>query len=351
MITSIRVLSQQLSEPQFNNPKDLVKWMGAIQAQDYTMAKWAIGVRLKSGSLQQVEEALHKGEIIRTHIMRPTWHFVPAEDLRWMIQLSGERVKKAYDSYAKRFNVPESLHTKCGKLFEKILRDNNHLTKQEIGEELMRAKILDDPNTAHYFTNRAEALGLLCSGADKNDKVTYALLDERIPPTKELQKDEALAKLARRYFRSHSPATLQDFLWWSGLTITETRRAINLISEELIKEQLASQEFFIHQSYAESKQPDNILHFLPSFDEFLISYKDRSAALDPKHYPKAFNNFGTFYPVIMHNGKIIGNWKKTVKKGAIAIESSFFEKKTKVEKKLLHEGEKRYLNYLSNSNK
>ncbi|NDV82282.1 winged helix DNA-binding domain-containing protein [Bacteroides sp. 51] len=348
MITNIRVLSQQLSASQFDQPKDLVKWMGAMQAQEYTMAKWAIGARLKSSSLQQVEEALERGEIIRTHVMRPTWHFVPAEDLRWMLQLSGERVKKAYDSYAKRFGIPESTHTKCGKIFEKILRDNNHLTKLEIGEELIRAGVLDDPNTAHYFINRAEATGQVCSGREKNKKFTYALIDERIAPTKELHKEEALAELARRYFRSHSPASLQDFLWWSGLTITETRKAINLISDELNKDRFASQELFIHQSWVEYKPCDDVLHFLPPFDEYLISYKDRSAVLDPKHYPKAFNNFGTFYPVILHNGKIIGNWERVTKKGGVSIETTFFEKKTKVEKELLKEAEKKYLSYLSN---
>lgn len=222
------------------------------------------------------------------------------------------------------------------------------MTKLEIGAELNRAGVLDDPNTAHYFINRAEAMGLVCSGIDKNKKYTYALLDERIAPTKELHKDEALAELARRYFRSHSPASLQDFLWWSGLTISETRQAINLISDELNKDRFAEQELYIHQSWTENKECDNVLHLLPPFDEYLISYKDRSAALDPKHYPKAFNNFGTFYPVILYNGKIVGNWEKITKKGVITIETTFFEKKTKVEKKLFKEAEKKYLNYLSN---
>lgn len=348
MITNIRILSQQLYTTQFDQPKDLVKWMGAMQAQEYNMSKWAIGARLKSGTLQQVEESLRRGEIIRTHIMRPTWHFVPAEDLRWMSQLSGHRVKNAYDSYAKKFGIPESTHTKCSKLLERILRDHNHLTKQEISDELNRAGVLHDPNIAHYFINRAEAMGQICSGIDKNKKSTYALLDERIPPTKELYKDEALAELARRYFRSHSPASMQDFLWWSGLTITETRQAIHLISDELHKEQFDSQELFIHQTWVDHKPCDDVLHFLPSFDEYLISYKDRSAALDPKHYAKAFNNFGTFYPVILHNGKIIGNWEKVTKKGGLTIVPTFFEKKTKVEKKLLKEAEARYLSYLSN---
>lgn len=347
MITNIRTFTQQLAEPQFDQPLDLVRWMGAMQAQEYTMAKWAIGSRLKSGSLQQVEESLRKGEIVRTHIMRPTWHFVPAEDLRWMIQLTGHRVKSGYDSYAKRLNIDESTHIRCGKIFEQILRDHNHLTKQEIGIELGQLGLPSDDHHVGYFLTRAEAIGLLCSGIDKNKKITYALLDERIPSTKELHKDEALAKLARRYFRSHSPASFEDFLWWSGLTITETRHAIHLIDAELIKDRYAPQELYVHQSWTDDKQVDQVLHFLPSFDEYLISYKDRSAALNPKHYPNAFTNFGIFYPVIMYNGQIIGNWKKVTKKGAITIETSFFEKKTKVSKKLIEKAEKRFLDYLS----
>lgn len=348
MITNIRVLSQQLAAPRFSSPKELVEWMGAIQAQEYTMAKWAIGARLKSGSLAQVEKALAQGEIIRTHIMRPTWHFVPAEDLRWMLQLSGYRVKSCFDSYAKKFVIHESVYTACDNLLERILRDNNHLTKQEIGREFKQAGVIDDDSFVHRFISRAECMGLVCSGADKNGKVTYALIDERIPPTKELHKEEALAKLARRYFRSHSPAGLQDFLWWSGLTIADTRHAIDLIEGELIKDRYAGYELFVHELWMESKPSDDIVHFLPPFDEYLISYKDRSTVLDPKHYPKAFNNFGTFYPTILHNGRIIGNWKIMTKKGESTIETSFFEQKTKVDKELIKEAGQRFLNYLSN---
>lgn len=348
MITNIRVLSQQLATPQFDSPIELVRWMGAMQAQEYTMAKWAIGTRLKSGSLVQVEKALERGEIIRTHVMRPTWHFVPAEDLRWMLQLTGERVRKSFDSYAKKFGIPESTHTACCNLLEKMLRDHNHLTKQEISEGFKQGGITDNDSIAHYFLARAEGTGLVCSGADKNSKVTYALIDERIPYTKELLKDEALAKLARRYFQSHSPASFQDFLWWSGLTITETRRAIQLIEGELINDRYEGYELLVHESWVENKPSEEIVHFLPSFDEYLISYKDRSTVLDTKHYAKAFNNFGIFYPVILHNGKIIGNWKKITKKAGITIETSFFEKKTRVNKKLIKEAENRFLSYLSN---
>ena len=101
MITHIRVASQQLEQPRFESPKELVSWMGAIQAQEYEMAKWAIGIRLRSSSLETVNEALYKGDILRTHVMRPTWHFVAAEDIRWMLMLSSERIKAAVMSYAK----------------------------------------------------------------------------------------------------------------------------------------------------------------------------------------------------------------------------------------------------------
>jgi len=348
MITNVRMLSQQLSNQQFEDPKQLVQWMGAMQAQDYTMSKWAIGIRLKQGSVQNVESALESGDILRTHIMRPTWHYVAADDIRWMLALSGERVKKAYDSYAKRLEVTESTHTKCGKLLEKILEGNNHLTKQEIGEEFSRAGLFHDITHAHYFINRAEALGVVCSGVDKNKKVTYALLEERVAPVNALYKEEALALLATRYFRSHSPASLQDFIWWSGLTTTEARQAIRLIEPELIKERFGTEEIFIHSSWHESKPVDDIVQFLPPYDEYLISYKDRTAVLNPTYNARAFNNFGIFYPVIMYNGKIVGNWKKVTKKGEIAIETSFFEKKAKINKALIKEAEKKYLNYLLN---
>lgn len=349
MIHQIRPLSQQLIDSKFETPKDLVTWMGAMQAQDFTMAKWAIGIRLKSGSIQQVEDAINRGEIIRTHIMRPTWHFVPAEDLRWMLQLTGERVRMAFDSYVKKMAIPESMYNQCRSVLERILEGNNHLTKQEIGEELKKEGIIKESSLANYFLGRAEAFGLICSGACKGREHTYALIDERVPATNELHKDEALAKLATRYFSSHSPASFQDFLWWSGLLITEARQAIQLIESDLIKDRYAGEELFIHQSWNDHLyQPDETVHFLPPYDEYLISYKDRTAVLDLEHHPKAFNNYGIFQPVIMHNGRIVGNWKKVVKKGDVSVETSFFDKKTKINKKLIKAAEKRYTDFLSN---
>lgn len=188
----------------------------------------------------------------------------------------------------------------------------------------------------------AEAEGVICSGAEKDKKHTYALLEERVPPAKELHKDEALARLATLYFQSHSPATIHDFVWWSGLPVTEARKAINFIKPALITENYNSADFYIHQSYNGATQADNVIHLMPPYDEYLISYKDRTAVLETEHHPKAFNNFGIFYPVILCNGKIVGNWKKSIKKGEIFIDTSFFDKKLKFDKKLMKDAEERY---------
>ena len=337
MITHIRVASQQLEQPRFESPKELVSWMGAIQAQEYEMAKWAIGIRLRSSSLEKVNEALYKGDILRTHVMRPTWHFVAAEDIRWMLMLSSERIKAAVMSYAKGHfgKIEKTLFTRCLDQIGKILEGYESLTKQEVTAELQKSGILPTIDHVNLFLTWGEVEGIVCSGIDKGKKTTYALLDERVPPTRELCREEALARLASRYFQSHSPAQLQDFVWWSGLTATECRLAINLIKTELITETFD----FIHQSWKGKNESKPVLRLLPAFDEYLISYKNRTDVLPLEHHPKAFNRFGTFYPVILYNGKIIGNWSRSIKKNTIQIEMDFFEKKPRIPVKLIQQAE------------
>lgn len=354
MIADIRMFSQQLSCPVFEHPKDLVAWMGAIQAQDYPMSKWAVGTRLQTPTLQTVNAALQRGEILRTHVMRPTWHLVVAEDIRWMLSLTAPRLTAAYNSYAKGrgLDITPQLYEQNKSLIIKILEGNKSLTRQEIETALIQTGRIQADNEVDkmyvkYSIERAEVEGVVCSGIDKGNKPTYALLDERVPPVPELHKEEALARLAERYFKSHSPASLNDFTWWSGLTISEARQAIGLIEKELITDRFTDQKLYVHESLKETVTPqENALHLLPSFDEYLISYKDRTAVLQPEHHPKAFNNFGTFYPVILHKGKIVGNWNKVTRKGVLTVETSFFDPKTRINQKLLEKAAKRYLHFM-----
>ena len=352
MPTTIRLCSQQLVNPVFDRPEDIVSWMGAVQSQNYNMAKWAVGIRLKSATDEIVENSFRRGEILRVHILRPTWHFIAAEDIRWMLKLSAQRIRMANESFGKSqdLGITEKLYTKCNRLIEKHLQGNNHLTKQEIGTVLEKENIEIDMNRLNRFLMRAETENIICSGVNKGNKQTYALLDERVPPMKELIKDEALAKLAEKYFKSHSPATLEDFCWWSGLSITEARHAIGLISSHLVTERFGNRkELFIHESCSYNSSSDDVFHFLPSFDEYLISYKDRSAALDEEYRAKAFNNFGTFYPVILHNGKITGNWKLCRSKSGITIKISFFQETNNIGRTLINNAEEKYKHFISSS--
>ena len=337
MLTDIRLLSHQLAKPRFRSPKELVAWMGAVQAQEYTMAKWAVGTRLKSSSLRVVDDALAKGEILRTHILRPTWHFIVAEDIRWMLQLSGGRIRTAFDSYARsrKMEITESFYTKGCRLLEQLLGGNKSLTKQELMDGFGRAGVETDNHLIHYFLVRAETDGLVCSGVDKNKKPTYALLEERVPPMKELSREEALARLATLYFQSHSPATLSDFVWWSGLAATEARHAVALIETDLLTEKFDSETFYLHVTCDLKACCRKVLHLLPSYDEYLISYKDRTTVMLREHHHKAFNTFGIFYPVILYEGRIVGNWKKDSKKKALTVETSLFDESLDLPEDLL----------------
>lgn len=347
-IPNIRLLNQQLLNPLFREPKELVSWMGAMQAQNYSMVKWAVGMRLKSATIQAVEKALHEGEILRTHVMRPTWHLVAAEDIRWMLKLSAQRIISANDSFAKGYDldIPNELYTKAHDLLEKILCGKKSMTKQEIAEHFNRSGIVADNHRMTRFMARAEQEGIICSGEDRGSKCTYALLEERVPPMPELTKDESLARLARSYFRSHSPAVLQDFIWWSGLPVSDAKQAVYLIASELTTEQWKEQTWYIHDNCRTRGKLSGHIHLLPSYDEYLLGYKDRTDVLPLEHYSKAFTNNGLFFPIVLHNGQVIGNWDKSVKKKSVDLAYFWFAPDVCSDEELLEQAKQKYAQFL-----
>ena len=347
-IPNIRLLNQQLLNPLFREPKELVSWMGAMQAQNYSMVKWAVGMRLKSATIQAVEKALHEGEILRTHVMRPTWHLVAAEDIRWMLKLSAQRIISANDSFAKGYDldIPNELYTKAHDLLEKILCGKKSMTKQEIAEHFTRSGIVADNHRMTRFMARAEQEGIICSGEDRGSKCTYALLEERVPPMPELTKDESLARLARSYFRSHSPAVLQDFIWWSGLSVSDAKQAVYLIASELTTEQWKEQTWYIHDTCRTRGKLSGHIHLLPSYDEYLLGYKDRTDVLPLEHYSKAFTNNGLFFPIVLHNGQVIGNWDKSEKKKSVDLKYSWFRQVADMDEETLERERQKFARFL-----
>ena len=327
-IATARLSSQQIDHTSFNDPKMLVAYMGAMQAQDYEMSKWAVGVRLKETAVSAVQAAIDKGEIIRTHVMRPTWHLVSSDDVYWMLGLTAARIKASMRSRLKELELDEATLKRTRNILAKALAGNKHLTRDEIGALFTKAKIDTSDNRLSHIMLNAELEMLVCSGADNGKKQTYALLEERAPKTKLLSKEESLAELAKRYFTSHGPATLADYIWWSGLSITEAKQGLEMVKSDLSSEVIGDAEYFFDQKRIKAKSKTSI-HLLPAFDEFLISYKDRTASLQLKDQTNTISQNGIFYPVIVMNGQVAGLWKRAVKKDKIIIEISFFQKTTK----------------------
>jgi hypothetical protein len=323
-ISDARLISQKITAPEFSHAKDVVTWMGAMQAQDYAMAKWAIGVRMTGATDKNVQSALDKGEILRIHLLRPTWHFVAAEDIYWMLQLSAHKIKSSLKTRHKGLGLAESVHLKLQKIIVKELSGNVILTRDELAIEFKKAGIRTDENRLSHILFRAEMDGIVCSGPMKGKKLSYSLLGERVPRTRELSRDEALAELAKRYFLSRCPATIQDFIWWSNLSPSEARKAIDLVKPLFIFESFDSTEYLLPNSFSGALAKNNSVHLLPAFDEFLISYRNRSSSLSKVHNKKTISDNGIFYPIIVVNGQVSGVWKRTFQKNKINIETDLY---------------------------
>lgn len=328
-----RLINQRLVDTKFISPREVVGWLGAVQAQDYYMAKWAIGTRMLHPTDQIVEASINRCEIVRTHVMRPTWHFVLAEDIRWMLSLTAPSIKSAMKTYQLKLELNEKIFSKTNDIIARLLEGNNYMTRAEIVAELKKKKIKADNLQATHIMFDAELNGIVCNGPMRGKQFTYALMDERIPKTKSITREEALHKLAKKYFTGHGPATIQDFMWWSGLPAADAKKGLDLAKESFVSEKIDNKVFWSGEGL---KNPplynQTIPLFLPAYDEFMIGYTDRSASLHPKFAKLILVGNGIFRPIIVREGKAIGIWLRTVKKNHVLINTKFFSGKEKMRK-------------------
>jgi len=296
-----RLHNQRLSSPRFEKPVDVVRWLGAVQAQDFNAAKWALALRMRQATDAIVEEAFNKGEILRTHVMRPTWHFVAPEDIRWLLQLTAPRVNLRAGPNYRKFELDTTVFKRSNKIFAKALGGGKHLTRPAL-RSMLDADGIDvtDPVRLAHILLRAELDGVICSGPRIGKQFTYALLEERAPASKILERDEALVELTQRYFRSHGPATLQDFVWWSGLTVEDARRGMAQVGTP---------------RSSRTKPSPNSAHLLPAFDEYFVAYKDREVAAG------CLSTWDVLGPTFIIDGIAAGRWKRT-NSGKIELNAS-----------------------------
>lgn len=296
-----------------------------MQSQDYSMGKWAIGIRLPGSTDNDIESAIDKGEILRIHVLRPTWHFIGSDDIYWMLQLSAPKILSSLKTRHKQLELTEDVIKKSRGILESRLAKVFNLTREEISAELLNAGIRTDENRLSHLLSSFELDGIVCSGPKKGNKLTFSLLRERVPVKKELTRDESLAELAKRYFLSRCPATLQDFAWWSNLSLTDVRKATELIKPDFFTETIGSSVYCFPKSYSGAIPSNSSVYLLPAYDEFLISYRDRSSSLSEVYNKHTVSINGIFYPSIVINGQVAGLWRRKIQKNNVIIETSFFK--------------------------
>ncbi len=297
-----------------------------MQAQDYNMVKWAMGLRLHGSTRDTIENAIERGDIVRTHLLRPTWHFVAANDLRWLIKLTAPQIRTAMRSRHKQLGITAKVAAKSNKVIEQALSGEIHLTRTELVNELEAAGFENQDNRASHLLVQAELDGVIRSSPTKGKNSTYALMDDRVTEFPKLNNNESLEKLARIYFRSHGPATLEDFVWWSGLNIADARNTMEMVEQDFLSAEVNSQKYWFPELSFPAGDENQSVFLVPSYDEFLISYKDRSASISENVEKKAISNNGIFRPIIVVDGEVVGIWKRSKEKTKVTIETEFFKK-------------------------
>jgi len=345
-LTQLRLINQHLASPVYKHPADIVQHMGAIQAQDYAGAKWAVAQRLQGATDTIIEKAFTDGDIIRTHVMRPTWHFVHPKDIRWMLELTAPRVRGLASFRHRQLKLDAPVFSKCEKTLTKILSGNKQLSRDDVATALQQAGIATDEQRFIHIMMEMELIGLVCSGGRQGKQFTYTLLDDRIPAVKAIARQDALAMLAERYFTSHGPATLQDYVWWSGLTVADAKAGLEAVKDKLVNE--ASDKtiywFAKRPDVAKSKIP--AIFLLPNYDEYIVSYKDRSAAINTADINKADPRGTIFNHTIIINGRIAGIWKRSFRKDTVDLEIIPFAKLSKANHSAINAAAKRYVKFL-----
>jgi hypothetical protein len=317
-----RLAAQQLTAPLLTDPAQVVQRLGAVQAQDYGGAKWALGMRTRGATDASIERAYGGGAILRTHVLRPTWHFVTPADIRWMLALTGPRVKAMMAYYDRKLELDDALFRRSNAALVRALRDGKQLTRAEIAQTL-RGEGIDvtgSQRLAHILL-RPELDAIICSGARRGNQFTYALLDERVPAAPAKDRDEALLELTTRYFATRGPATVNDFAWWSGLTVADAKRGTAMAGASLEREVIGDRAYWSGPPTRGSTRRTPHALLLPNYDEYFIGLKDRSAIGTRMRSAKLVTGGDALIAhVVVIDGQLVGGWKRTITRNSVAIE-------------------------------
>jgi hypothetical protein len=319
-IAQQRLHNQSIAPPALTTPAAVVNRLVAIQAQDYKQALWAVGLRQPATTQAAVEQAIASKQIVRTWPMRGTLHFVAAANVRWLLALLTPRMLANAARRHQQLELDEATFVRAEALFVSALAGGCQLTRSQVMDVLEKAGIATTGQRGYHILWRAAQTGLICFGPRRGKEDTFVLLDEWLPAGKQLDREESLAELARRYFSGHGPATVQDFMWWSGLTAAAARQGLEMVEAQLAQENLDGQTYWFAPALPATKIVSPTVHLLPAFDQYLLGYRDRSAVLDPAWATRIVpGSNGVFKPIIVINGRLMGTWKRTLCKTKVMV--------------------------------
>jgi Winged helix DNA-binding domain len=340
-----RLLNQKLVRSDLKKPVEIVSWLGAVQSQDYAGGKWALALRATALTDADVDRAFDRGDILRTHILRPTWHFVAPQDIRWMLALTAPRVLASNRHYCRKTGLDDKTLARCRKVMERALAGGRHLTRAALAAVLERAGIAGAGQRLAYLVMDAELERVICSGPRLGKQFTYALLEERAPKARALTNDEALAELTKRYFASHGPATLRDFVWWSGLPVKLAKSGLDMLGRVVVSETVNEATYWsvpparVRRSTTPTATP--IVHLLPNYDELMNALRDRGLFRDPAAEPPA-DAFLRFPHQLAIDGILRGAWRRTLTNRGAIITVRPFRPLARPEKRALDDAVGRY---------
>jgi hypothetical protein len=319
-----RLRNQCLAGTPFERPDDVVHWFGAVQAQDYLGALWAVGLRLPNATEADIELAIAAKAIVRTWPMRGTLHFVASRDVRWILSLLAPRMIVRSSGRHRQLELSEAVFSRSRKLVSRALQGAGQLTRAEMYQVLEQGRIATTGQRGIHILGHLAQTGLICFGPRRGKQHTFTLFDEWVPPARPVPRDEALGELARRYFTSHGPATLRDFAWWSGLTVQDAKAGIDFAGSQLIQDVFDDTTYWVSDVPHAGKKTKPIGHLLPAFDEYTVGYKDRGAILNPKYAKRLNAGGGMLNPVIVADAEVVGTWKRSLKKDAVVVTADAF---------------------------
>jgi hypothetical protein len=323
-----RLRSQRLAGPGFEptaaGGAAAVRWLGAVQSQDHEPALWSLAQRAPGVSRAELGGAFDDGAFLRTHVLRPTWHFVPPEELRDLLALTGPRVAAGCATRWRELGLPAEVRAEATDVLAAAIAERGPLTRAELGEALEKAGIDPGGQRLPHLLLHAELETVLCSGGLRGRQQTWALVDERVPARAGFDRDAVLHRLAVRYVMSHGPVTERDFSWWSGLTLRDVRRALEAARPELDAIEVGDRRYWFGEPPPDDAGRGPVVRLLQSFDEYVVAYTESRDLVDPSGHAPGIPRGGMLSTTVVVDGRLFGRWRRALRPGRVDVQVTPF---------------------------